>query len=190
MPPKTPSWAWKHMRRDFAEGSIGCLLCDRKFAAKTGTSSLACRLEGAHSLNPSTAAGSGGGEKRQQEDSDIRDAKILKKNSPDRVEQLLVLWARRGLAYDLLSDPDFKAIFGACLPSNFRRGNIPVHMAALKVKLTDDLREQIHGVRRKHDLRRLDEPWRQMGEHNGPHRDCRKHANGIPDVVPSGEIGC
>ena len=145
MPPKTPSWAWKHMRRDFAEGGIGCLLCDRKFAAKTGASSLACHLEGAHSLNPSTTAGSGGGEKRQQEDSDIRDAKILKKNSPDRVEQLLVLWARRGLAYDLLSDPDFKAIFGACLPSNFRRENIPAHMAALKVKLTDDLREQIQG---------------------------------------------
>ena len=53
-------------------------------------------------------------------------------------EYICALWARRGLAYDLIDDPMFKAQFGSAIPLGFDRKKLSGVMQSLAKKLNAD----------------------------------------------------
>ena len=60
-------------------------------------------------------------------------------------ELCCVLWATKGLAFNLIDDPVFRAIFGPCIPSNVHRHSLNDEMKALGEKVLDGVWEKLKG---------------------------------------------
>jgi hypothetical protein len=67
------------------------------------------------------------------------------KTSLTSKEQCCVLWATRGLAFDLIDDPVFRAQFGVGVPIGLNRSNFPQHMALLANKVQDAVVAKMKG---------------------------------------------
>ena len=57
------------------------------------------------------------------------------KNELNPRELCCVLWAMKGLSYDLIDDPLFRAIFGTSIPPNLHRHALAEEMKALGHKV-------------------------------------------------------
>ena len=58
-------------------------------------------------------------------------------------EFICALWARRGLAYDLLDDPMFRAQFGFCIPTGFDSDKLSDQMKVLAAKIHNAIFKKI-----------------------------------------------
>ena len=57
-----------------------------------------------------------------------------------------MLWAVKGLAYDLIDDPLFRAIFAPCIPANMTRNTLREEMKTLGAKVLGDVFAKLKGA--------------------------------------------
>lgn len=67
------------------------------------------------------------------------------KNQLNNKEMCAVLWATKGLAFELIQDPIFKAQFGPCIPAGLDRGSLVTEMKQLAAKVDAELYNRMKG---------------------------------------------